>query len=91
MLRYYDTVSITIVGEVDDYTMNDVALLTCRRWKEPRFEVFKRETVVSCETLDVAERYTVDVCAQLITLVVIDERDALIAYTLAQLVDFDLL
>lgn len=76
---------------MNDYTVNDVALCSCRRWKEPRFEVFERETVIRCELHDVVVSHAVDIAAQLIGLVVVDERDALIADVLAYLIDFDLM
>ena len=74
-----------------DYTVNDVSHCSCRWWKEIRFEVFERETVIRCELHDVVMRYAVDVAAQLIALVVVDERNALIAGVLVYLTDFDLM
>ena len=74
-----------------DYTVNDVSHCSCRWWKEIRFEVFERETVIRCELHDVVMRYAVDVATQLIALVVVDERDALIADVLVYLTDFDLM
>ena len=79
MLLYCDTISISVICKVNDDTVNDVALLTCRRWEEPRLEVFERETVIRCETLDVVVSRAVDVAAHLICLAVVDERDALLA------------